>query len=99
MEEMKINIDKNLDLLTASYPDKKNNFRLEVIEIDYNILFHVNPETHEVIMIQIYDFSIIKRKLIKHLMFMVTKDSIRTWLNTLVASFGADRQKIVYSNS
>jgi hypothetical protein len=98
MEKMNINIDKTLDLLTATFPSKKENgSHLEVIEIDNNILFHVNPETNEVVMVQIYDFSVIKRKFIKHLMPFITKDSIRIWLNTLIASFKANKPKLAYN--
>jgi len=95
MEKIKINIDKELDLLTA-FIDSKNEHgtgHLEVKEgpFDGNVLFHVNPSNNEVVMIQIYDFSIIKRKLLRHLIFLLTKDAINTWLSTLVDSFKANR--------
>lgn len=99
MEKMNINIDKNLDLLTATFPELQSGGQpLEVVEIDYNILFHINPVTKEIIMIQIYDFSVIKRKFIKHLMLFITKDSIRTWLNTLIASFKANKSNLAYNH-
>ena len=93
MEKMIINIDKKLDILTAyTNVDSINKSNLEVIETDMNILFHVNSQTGELVMIQIYDFSVIKRMLIKHLLFLVTKNSIRAWLSTIAESFKANNK-------
>jgi hypothetical protein len=95
MAEIELNIDKELDLLTAIVKNSNStNSPLEVKEVDDNILFHINPSTNELVMIQIYDFSIIRRNLIKHLLFLVTKDAIRVWLNSLVASFRAGQQTL-----
>jgi len=93
MAKMNIKIDKGLDLMTAYVQeDKINTTDLEVIDIDaYNILLHIDPSTKEVVFIQIYDFSIIKRKLIRHLIFLITKGAIRNWLNPIVESFKANR--------
>jgi len=93
MEKIIINIDKKLDILTAYIDDNiDNKSNLEVIEADMNILFHVNPETRELVMIQIYDFSIIKRMLQKKMFFLVTKTAIKTWLNTIIESFKANNK-------
>ena len=93
MEKMNINIDKKLDILTAYIKvDSTNKSNLEVIEADMNILFHVNSQTRELVMIQIYDFSVIKRMLIKHLLFLVTKNAIKTWLSTIAESFMASNK-------
>ncbi len=93
MEEIKLKIDKELDLLTAFISKPENNHSpLVVKEVDGNILFHINPETNELVMIQIYDFSIVRRQLTRHLMLLVTKESIRTWLRTLVESFKANNK-------
>lgn len=89
MAKMKIKIDKELDLMTAYVQeDKLNKAELEVYDIDdYNILLHVDPNTKEVVYIQIYDFSIIKRRLTRHLIFLITKGAIRSWLTPIVESF------------
>jgi hypothetical protein len=94
MEKMNINIDKKLDVLTAYIKeDYISNSNLEVIEVDdMNILFHIDPQTRELVMIQVYDFSVIKRILIKRLLFLVTKNAIKTWLNTIVESFQANNK-------
>jgi hypothetical protein len=92
MAQIELNIDKELDLLTAIVNPNTTNSQLEVREIDDNILFHINPVTNELIMIQIYDFSVIRRKLVRHLLFLITKDAIRVWLNSLVVSFSAGRK-------
>lgn len=93
MEKMNINIDKKLDILTAYIKDDAiDKSNLEVIETDMNILFHVNSQTGELIMIQIYDFSVIKRMLTKHLLFLVTKNAIRAWLSTIAESFKANNK-------
>ncbi len=91
---MNINIDKKLDVLTAYIKeDYISNSNLEVIEVDdMNILFHIDPQTRELVMIQVYDFSVIKRILIKRLLFLVTKNAIKTWLNTIVESFQANNK-------
>jgi len=94
MEKMKIDIDKELDLLTAYLENKNsNNKNLNVLEgpFDRNVLFHVNSQTNELVMIQIYDFSIIKRRLMKELIFLVTKHTISSWLTTLIDSFKANK--------
>lgn len=92
MEEIKLDINKELDLLTVHVnPEKIGKTRLEVVEIEYNILFHIDPETNELIMMQIYDFSIIKRKLLRHLTFLITKDAIKAWLRTIIESFQANK--------
>lgn len=92
MEEIKLNINKELDLLTVHInPEKIGKTRLEVIEIDDNLLFHIDSSTNELVMIQIYDFSIIKRKLFWHLNFMLTKDAIKAWLSPIIASFQASK--------
>ncbi len=93
MEEIQLKIDKELDLLTAFVSNPElNKSPLEVREIDGNILFHINPETNELVMIQIYDFSIVRRQLTRHRMILLTKESIKTWLNTLVESFRANNK-------
>lgn len=94
MAEIELNIDKELDLLTAIVKNSDPiDSQLEVKEIDDNILFHINPSTNELVMIQIYDFSIIRRKLIRHLLFLITKDAIRIWLSSLIASFKASKPR------
>lgn len=92
---MNIKIDKELDLMTAYVQeDKIGKTNLEVIDIDvYNVLVHIDPETKEVVYIQIYDFSIIRRKLLKHLIFLITNGAIRTWLDTIVESFKANKPR------
>jgi hypothetical protein len=89
MAKMNIKIDKELDLMTAYVQeDKLNKTELEIYDIDdYNILLHVDPTSKEVVYVQIYDFSIIKRKLIRHLIFLITKGAIRNWLAPIIESF------------
>ena len=95
MEKIKIDINKELDLLTAYVDENRNsnNSNLNVLPgpFDGSILFHVDNQTNELVMIQIYDFSIIKRKLMKELIFLVTKHTIQRWLTTIVDSFRANR--------
>jgi hypothetical protein len=102
MEEIKLDIDKELDLLTVHVsPEKIGRTRLEVVEIEYNILFHIDPETNELVMMQIYDFSIIKRKLLRHLTFLITKGALKAWLTTIIASFQANKpikNKLAYNH-
>jgi hypothetical protein len=85
-QEIRIEIDKQLDLLTARLKETKN--PLETIESD-NFLFFVDSETKDLVMIQIYDFRVIRRKLLRHLMILVTKRAIQTWIRTLADTFRA----------
>lgn len=84
--EIKIEIDKRLDLLTAHIKESTN--PLQTIESD-NILFFVDTETKDLVMIQIYDFQIVRRKLLKHLMILATKKGVQAWIRTLADSFKA----------
>ena len=97
MEKIEINIDKELDLLTAyiGQSSENKNTHLEVLEGPFNgnVLFHVNPKNNELVMIQIIDFTIIKRILFKHMILLLTKDAIITWLSTLIDSFKANKPK------
>jgi len=94
MEKIKIDINKDLDLLTAYLENShSDNDHLDVLPgpFDGNVLFHVNSQSNELVMIQIYDFSIIKRKLMKELIFLITRHTIRRWLTTIADSFRANR--------
>lgn len=101
MEKFEVNINKELDLLTATIKEnKETNNPLDVLPgpFDGNILFHVDSVTHELVMIQIYDFSIIQRKLMKGLIFLITKHTISKWLSTIADSFKANRPTATYAH-
>jgi len=85
-QEIKIEIDKQLDLLTARLKETKN--PLETVESG-NILFFVDSETKDLVMIQIYDFRVIRRRLLRHLIILATRRAIQIWIRTLADSFRA----------
>ncbi len=93
MEKINIKIDRELDLMTAYVQeDRLNKSELEVIDIDdYNILIHLDPLTKEVVFVQVYDFSIIRRKLLGQLTLLITKRAIRNWLDLIIKSFKANK--------
>jgi len=78
-----------LDLFTAVVKDEIVN-PLKTIEsplFDGNILFKVDSVTGELVKIVIYDFSIVRRKLMTHLVFLWTKKAIKSWLQMLITTF------------
>lgn len=87
-KEIKISIDKDLDLLTAFVNEKKSDNSLTAIDSG-NIIFYVEPETNELIMVQIYDFNVLRKKLFKNLMVLATKGAINAWLNSIISAFQA----------
>jgi len=92
-----IEIDKDLDLLTALVNDKRNNDSLESIDYD-NIIFFVEHDTKKLIMIQVYDFSIFKKKMLSKFLRVESNESINTWLYFLVNSFQAAQQNQFNTN-
>jgi hypothetical protein len=86
--------DKNLDLFTAFVKDEVVN-PLKTIEsplFDGHILFKVDSVTGELVKIVIYDFSVIRRRLMTHLVFLWTKKAIKSWLQMLITTFQLSNQ-------
>ncbi|CAG1021505.1 hypothetical protein DOJK_01042 [Patescibacteria group bacterium] len=80
--------DKKLDTFVARIREIEHPLETEVCPLfDGNILFKVDSVTGELVQIFIYDFSIIRRKLLVKLLFLYTTESIRSWLEMLISSF------------
>jgi hypothetical protein len=87
--EWTIEYEKKLDLFTVHVKDEIIN-PLKTIEsplFDGNILFKVDSVTGELVKIVIYDFSIIRRKLMMQFIFIWSKRAMKSWLQMLVTTF------------
>lgn len=88
--ELIIERDKELDTFVAHIKEIVNPLETEVCPLfDGNILFKVDSVTGELVQIFIYDFSIIRKKLLMNLLFLYTKESMKSWLETLISGFTA----------
>jgi hypothetical protein len=92
--ELSTEYEKKLDLFTVYVKDEVVN-PLKTIEsplFDGNILFKVDSVTGELVKIVIYDFSVVRRKLMTDLVFLWTKKAIKNWLQMLVTTFQLGNQ-------
>ena len=91
LEDIRIEHDRELDLLTA-YLNEDSENQLDVLEgpFDGHVLFYVDSVTKKLARIEIYDFSIIQRMLLRRFIFLLTKETIKSWLATLIDSFRAN---------
>ena len=81
--------EKKLDLFTVHVKNEIIN-PLKTIEsplFDGNILFKIDSVTGELVKIVIYDFSIIRRKLVMRFIFLWSKRAMKSWLEMLVTTF------------
>jgi len=84
----KIEYDEQLDVFIAHLREIAHPLETEVASLfDGNILFKVDSVTGELVQIFIYDFSVVRRKLLMNLIFVYTTATIKNWLKMLVASF------------
>lgn len=89
-EQIKITIERNkeLDTFVAHIKEIVNPLETEVCPLfDGNILFKVDSITGELVQIFIYDFSVIRRKLLMKLLFLYTTESIKSWIEMLISGF------------
>lgn len=86
-EIKKIDHNKQLDLLTVYFTEKIEH-PLEKLEgpID-GILFEVDSETHELMSITIYDYTYVKRELMKKFISIMTQKAILNWIKSLADTF------------
>jgi len=88
----KIERDKQLDVFIAHLREITHPLETEVAPLfDGNILFKVDSVTGELVQILIYDFSIVRRKLLMNLIFVYTTATIKNWLKMLIASFNVGK--------
>lgn len=90
MNEIKIEIDKELDLLTAYIKEVNNPLDVIAGPFDGHMLFFIDSQTKELARIEIYDFKIIRRILVRQFIFLITKKTIKNWLSTIADSFKAN---------
>ncbi len=82
--EVTLERDKKLDLLIAHFGKIKNPLETEEAPFLYgNVLFKVDSKTGELVQVLIYDFSVIRRRLLMQLIFLYTKKMIKNWLQAL----------------
>lgn len=95
MAKIMYDFDKTLDVFTA-HVKQEILHPLETIEsnlFDGNILFQIDSVSGELVKIVIYDFSVIRRKLLMQLVFLYTHRAIENWLNMLVFAFQAGNKR------
>ena len=69
--QIRIERDKKLDLFIAHVREITNPLEIRVVPIfDGNILFKVDSVTNELVQVFIYDFSVVRRKLLMKLVFV-----------------------------
>ena len=90
LEAIKLERDTKLDICIAHIREIEHPLETEVSPLfDGNVLFKVDSVTGELVQIFIYDFSIVRKKLLTKLIFLYTSQAINTWLQILIAGFGA----------
>lgn len=84
--------DRKLDLFTAHIKADKGN-PIETIPgpFDGHVLFEVDSADGDLIRIVIYDFSVIRRELMKDMLFLLTGKTVQNWLRMLTHVFQAGR--------
>ncbi len=96
----KIERDKQLDVFIAHLREITHPLETEVAPLfDGNILFKVDSVTGELVQIFIYDFSIVRRKLLMNLIFVYTTATIKNWLKMLIASFNLGKNTKILAHS
>jgi hypothetical protein len=89
---IRIERDKKLDLFIAHVREITNPLETRVVPIfDGNILFKVDSVTDELVQVFIYDFSVVRRKLLMKLVFVYTKNTAKNWIRMLIAGFKAGK--------
>jgi hypothetical protein len=90
---IRIEHDKQLDVFIAHLQEIIHPLETEVAPLfEGNILFKVDSVTGELVQIFIYDFSIMRRQLLRRMIFLYTKTMITNWLEVLIAGFQVGRQ-------
>jgi len=96
----KIERDKQLDVFIAHLREITHPLETKVAPLfDGNILFKVDSVTGELVQIFIYDFSIVRRKLLMNLIFVYTTTTIKNWLKMLIASFNVGKNTKILAHS
>lgn len=96
MANIMYEVDKRLDVFTA-HVKREILHPLETIEsglFDGNILFQVDSVTGELVKIVIYDFSVLRRKLLLQFVFLYTRRATENWLNMLISAFQAGNKSL-----
>jgi hypothetical protein len=100
LQIIRIERDKQLDLFIAHIREITNPLETEVAPLfDGNILFKVDSVTGELVQIFIYDFSIVRRKLLMNLVFVYTTTTLKNWLSWLIAGFNVGQHTKILAHS
>ena len=89
-------IDSTVDIFTA-YLTHEVKHPLETVETEFlgsQMLFQVDSVTGDLCRVLIYDFSVVRRKLLLRLIFLYTTQSIENWLNMLISAFQAGNRSV-----
>jgi hypothetical protein len=100
LQIIRIERDKQLDVFIAHLREITNPLETKVASVfDGNILFKVDSVTGELVQIFIYDFSIIRRKLLINMVFLYTATTLKNWLKMLAASFNVGKNTKILVHS
>ncbi|RLB99977.1 MAG: hypothetical protein DRI57_32875 [Deltaproteobacteria bacterium] len=90
---IKIERDRELDLFIAHVREITNPLETRVVPLfDGNILFKIDSVTNEPVQVFIYDFSVVRRKLLTKLVFVYTTGAVENWISMLIAAFKAGKK-------
>ncbi len=99
-ELIRIERDKSLDLFIAHVKEITHPLETEVAPLfDGNILLKVDTVTGDLVQIFIYDFSIVRRKLLMNLVFVYTTATLKNWLSWLIAGFNVGQHTKILVHS
>ncbi len=91
--QIRIERDRKLDLFIAHVKEITNPLETRPVPFfDGNILFKVDSVTDELVQVFIYDFSVVRRKLLMKLVFVYTTSTVKNWITMLIAGFKAGKK-------
>lgn len=90
--QIRIERDRELDLFIAHVREITHPLETRVVSLfDGNILFKVDSVTNELVQVFIYDFSVVRRKLLTKFVFIYTTSAVKNWIGMLIAGFKAGK--------
>ena len=100
-EIKKITLDKKLDVFEAYFTEEEPKHPLNVVEgsLSGHVLFEVDSVTNELVKITIYDYSVVRRTLMRKYIILLTKQAVINWLNEIADSFnsGSKHQLVLHN--
>ncbi len=97
--QIRIERDRKLDLFIAHVREITNPLETRVVPLfDGNILFKVDSVSGELVQVFIYDFSVVRRKLLMKLVFVYTTSTVENWIGMLISGFKAGKNTNTFAS-